>query len=841
MAREIKTRFALEGEQKFKSAMKDAANSIKVLNSEQKLAKAQFQQTGDAEKYQAQQAEILKKKIEEQKTAVKAAEEAIKQLSQNGVAENSRQMQQWQVKLNDAQTALVKMETDLQNLSQESQTTTESTEALGDSLESLNTKVSLDQVIGGIGKITGALEAAVGKAKELAGALVSELRDAATWADDLATQALMYGLDVETLQRMRNTADLIDTDVETILKSQQKFMTQVVSSSKETREAFRNLGIYTDKYEYGTFDDQIDLFWRAGEAVMALGDAYKQNEVAQKLFGKSWHELVPLFSAGREEYERTMAEQQVVTEENINKLTELDDSLQNLENRFETLKNTVLAQLAESLTGVSDALSGMIGQLNDWLASEEGKQAMQELSDTITGLFDGIKDIDYTDIIDGVKNAIQRLTDALQWIEDHKDAVVKAIEGIVLAWAGLKVTQGMLTVIQLVNGMNTLIKGDNVKRLTDALKGLGGDGSQPVVPTVPSTSSTPAAPAESAAGGAAGAGMWSRLKDFAGGLLPSLANITAGGAFLAGTYEVAKAVDASYTKHVNEVAAETDQLAESAENATGKVKDLAEQIRILNEIYQEEKGADSFGELDLDALRKVAPGAALFEKMDSYGGLDKYLNSGEAVGAQAFSLAEDLIKRIKEYMDGVGKETVEEGATQLGTEGVDQGVADGINENADVATDAANQMGEDVVQALNDTGAEAFDAGKYIGSQSADGVAAGIDANISVATAAAKRMGVAVADSMRATMRIHSPSKVMEEIGQFVVMGFTEGIDSQLSTVSAAADRMVSATTGSFTGTGVRSGSMVDVTLMLGPEKLSEMLVPLVNDGIGADLALERR
>ena len=72
MARDIKTRFVLEGEQKFKSAMKDSANAIKVLNSEEKLAKAQFQQTGDAQKYAAQQAEILKQKIEEQKAAVAA-------------------------------------------------------------------------------------------------------------------------------------------------------------------------------------------------------------------------------------------------------------------------------------------------------------------------------------------------------------------------------------------------------------------------------------------------------------------------------------------------------------------------------------------------------------------------------------------------------------------------------------------------------------------------------------------------------------------------------------------------------------------------------------------------
>ena len=39
---DIKTRFKIEGEQQYRSAMNNAAAAIKVLNSEQKLAKAQF-------------------------------------------------------------------------------------------------------------------------------------------------------------------------------------------------------------------------------------------------------------------------------------------------------------------------------------------------------------------------------------------------------------------------------------------------------------------------------------------------------------------------------------------------------------------------------------------------------------------------------------------------------------------------------------------------------------------------------------------------------------------------------------------------------------------------------
>ena len=58
--REIKTRFKLDGEQQFKTAMNDAAAAIKVLDSEQKLAQAQFKATGDAEAFATEQTRILK-------------------------------------------------------------------------------------------------------------------------------------------------------------------------------------------------------------------------------------------------------------------------------------------------------------------------------------------------------------------------------------------------------------------------------------------------------------------------------------------------------------------------------------------------------------------------------------------------------------------------------------------------------------------------------------------------------------------------------------------------------------------------------------------------------------
>ena len=250
---DIKTRFALEGEQQFKSAMSSAAAAIKVLNSEQKLAKAQFQNTGNAEKYAADQARILKEKIEQQKTAVKAAEQALKQLADNGVAKNTRQYQQWQTKLNTAQTALVQMETELQNVNSTMEETTSTANETGDAISSIGKKVSFDAVIGGIGKITDKMEAAARKAKELATDLMTTMKDSAAWADDLATTATVYGISQEELQRMRYTADLLDTSVESIMKSRQKLINNMVYGNEEVQETFKTLGIATQEFTMGKY------------------------------------------------------------------------------------------------------------------------------------------------------------------------------------------------------------------------------------------------------------------------------------------------------------------------------------------------------------------------------------------------------------------------------------------------------------------------------------------------------------------------------------------------------------------------------------------------------------
>ena len=495
---DIKTRFKLEGEQEYRSAMTNAANAVKVLNSEQKLAKAQFQNTGNAQKYAAQQSDILKKKIAEQQKAVDAAKKAMQQLTDKGVTPANRTFQLWQTKLNNAETELVRMQTELNSVNSSMQETAQTAETAGGAIESIGKKVSFDAVIGGIGKITDKMEAAARKAKELAGTLISTMRDAAGWADDLATQATVYGIDQDTLQRMRYTEDIIDTSVENIIKSRQKLVNNMVYGSEDAQEAFATLGvkvreIASGKYGdvEGEFRDWQDVFWETGEALLRLEDIEQANAMATKIFGRSWEQLKPLFASdwasadnylgrsfdsAREYYDAVMESWDTVSEENVSKLTALDDAFQKLENNFTTLKETVLAQLAPGFEDLANTVSGLLSEFNEYLQTDEGQAKLEDLSKAVTDLFSGLTEVDFGTALETAKGAIDALTDGLNWIKSNWGSVKAGLEGLGVAFAALKVSEGVLTFLQLLASGKFLLGGGTAAAGAGAVAGTTAGG-----------------------------------------------------------------------------------------------------------------------------------------------------------------------------------------------------------------------------------------------------------------------------------------------------------------------------------------------------------------------------
>ena len=80
MANGVNVKMGVSGVAQFKQSMKQAQQSVKTLDAELKLNEKQFKATGDAEAYLEQKAELLKKKLEEQKSAVSNAEKALDEM-----------------------------------------------------------------------------------------------------------------------------------------------------------------------------------------------------------------------------------------------------------------------------------------------------------------------------------------------------------------------------------------------------------------------------------------------------------------------------------------------------------------------------------------------------------------------------------------------------------------------------------------------------------------------------------------------------------------------------------------------------------------------------------------
>lgn len=118
--REIKTSIALDGEQAFKQALADANRNLRVMDSELKVASAEFKASGDAQQYYTEKSRNLKEQIAQQEQIVNALAEKLKQSAQatNG---NSAQTDAWSIKLNNAKTRLAAMKKGLQDTDKEAE------------------------------------------------------------------------------------------------------------------------------------------------------------------------------------------------------------------------------------------------------------------------------------------------------------------------------------------------------------------------------------------------------------------------------------------------------------------------------------------------------------------------------------------------------------------------------------------------------------------------------------------------------------------------------------------------------------------------------------------------
>ena len=420
----VNVKMGVSGVAQFKQGMKESESAVKTLNAALKLNEAQFQATGDKELYMQNKTQLLTEQIEKQKEVVRQANAALTAMKNNGVDKTSASFQTMQQKAYAAQEKLITMKGELANVGKQAGTTSEELSKIGKG-------VAWDNVAEGIGKINDKLESAGRAAIRLGKRIAQSAMDSTSWADDLLERSLEYGVDAETLQRMENVSDYIDTSVETIVSAKDKL-------AKNRENIPELLGLTTD----GMSNE--DLFWATGEAIMNMGDGFDKAEAAQKIFGRSWRELLPLFTAGREEYEALMQAQTVMSNRDVQALGEADDALQNIKNQIELMKNQFWAdnadKIVEVLQWVVDNKELVVGALTA-IGGAFGAMKLAEFAANLMKVKDGLGALG---LFGGAKAAAGGSAAAAAAGTAAGGGLASSIAGLTTSGAGLTAIGGLL-------------------------------------------------------------------------------------------------------------------------------------------------------------------------------------------------------------------------------------------------------------------------------------------------------------------------------------------------------------------------------------------------------------
>lgn len=338
----VSVKMGVTGVATFKRNIGDAEAKIKALNAALKLNESQLKLTGNQETYMSNKVKILKDRIDAQIQVVREAEKALKAMKDKGVNPASKEFQDMQTKVYQAATKLTNMKTELKNVETNSGKAATGLNKTNESLKSLNKAKAWDNVSEGIGKVTKTLEQGARAAINFGNRLMGAMKDSTGWADDLLTLSEQTDIDVETLQKMQHLAEIVDTDVDAIIAAKKRMSKAAAGDgAKDIQELF---GIDVA----GKNPD--DLFWDIGEALMGMGEAFDKESAAQKVFGRNWNELLPLFKLGRTEYEKMLGEQSYLTEEQVQNLGDADDKIKQFEQQIADMKNAFWSENADKIT-----------------------------------------------------------------------------------------------------------------------------------------------------------------------------------------------------------------------------------------------------------------------------------------------------------------------------------------------------------------------------------------------------------------------------------------------------------------------------------------------------------
>lgn len=801
---DIKTTLKVDGESKFEKDIKAAARSVKNLGENLKLSQEEFKRDGDQMKLVSERSKTLTAQIDQQEKIVKALAQAVKDSSEK-YGEASTQTEKWQTELTKAQTTLTALQNELNNNTQGLDKNGKAFSDMADSAEDAKQKMTGIDFLAidtAIGNVTDTAKNAAKAILNVGKSVWNMVSDSAHWADDLTTRAnaaSAVGVDRQTLQAWDYAAKIVDTDSDTIIDGINRILDRTTSGKESDLLMFNPLVKTTDEVT-GKLRGAQDIFWDTIEALHNITDGNEQAARAQDIFGRNgFAKLMPLIKAGREEWQKYAKEAQdagyVLSEDQLDSLGGFDDAIQRMETSAQSMRNTLSAELAPAMKTVADAITTITDKITAWANTEEGQKALESLGNAITSVVEALtKDVDFTDLAEKAAGVLTGIGEALSWVSTHPETVLNGIKDALIAYAGLKVSSSLISLLTALGGLKNLTTG-TVSAVKGILQSFGSGKTS--VPVTNEVSNAAKSSAVVAGGGGIKAGLASAGKaavDFVGAILPS-ALVTAAA--------VAPALIAQ-NQDIEQSRQKTQTIKNEAEKA---MQELGDEAGNIIKAVDEAAGALGLtGKKDILGMDVISDPKAVHDALkqiyelnfsdilsdETNAALNKWWE-GETVpfaeglsGQEEYSLLQSITDQLMNKLSEM-RETA-----KLTGEAVPQGLAAGIEEDTSTATDASDGMAEKVENIAKQRLKVQSPSRVFhdIGANVAIGLGEGIYSQANYAISAARWLASEIEAATRTALDIHSPSGVAEELGEYYGLGFVSGIENSMGGIDAAFARM---------------------------------------------------
>lgn len=319
-------------------------------------------------------------------------------------------------------------------------------EGLNDAKEKAS---SIGGVIAGglqtVGKAGVAVGAAVATATVAAGtALVKGAGDVAAYGDNIDKMSQKMGISAQAYQEWDAIMQHSGTSIEALKPS----MKTLANAAEKGNEAFQKLGI--SEQEVASLS-QEDLFAKVITGLQGMEEGTERTYLTSQLLGRGATELGALLNTSAEDTEamrqRVHELGGVMSDEAVKAAAAYQDSLQDMQTGFDSLKRNLVSEFLPSITGVMDGLTDIF--------AGDYESGLSKISDGVQSLVTGISE-QLPKVVEVGSSIIETLATA---IIDNLPTIFEAGMNLILQ-LGMAIIENLPKLIQVgLQLINTLAQG----------------------------------------------------------------------------------------------------------------------------------------------------------------------------------------------------------------------------------------------------------------------------------------------------------------------------------------------------------------------------------------------